>query len=418
MIGGKGAYLKRITSQLNMPSVRVGKELEGSSPPSVFVGSWNYPKVYAGPMITPIVGDTRVMDAPESWIPTHTSQEAIIGYRLNLVRGKHLVDVADLNHRLVHTLQEISLSSSSIESEAVFEGVPRGTSFTGAEHTPYGPSASLEKVEIGNVQWQHDLEKVYYDTDLKAQEAILNLHQKDLPFSSIQKAFSVGTMGTARGRKLVPTRWSITACDSAIASSLLKQVKNYPVLDTYQVREFSSLNNHYAVILVPTSWQYEWTEAFLHILGNEEMIFSDHEGMRGKREYSSVGGCYYSCKMAILEALHREKKQAGVIVLREAGSDYIPLGVFNVRENVRSAMLQTPKEYEDLQTALQSTQSGFSLSLTHFIEESSMLQKMLIERQTTLSMFSYDGKDATSSTIATEEKDQRGRDETSLPCPH
>jgi hypothetical protein len=398
MIGGKGAYLKRITSQLNIRSVQVGKEVEGSSPPSVFVGSWNYPKVYAGPMIAPFGGDTRIMDTPESWIPSHTSQEEIIGYRLNLVRGKHLVDVGDLDHRMVHTLQEISLSSSSIDSEAVFEAVPQGTSFTGGEHTPYGPSAPLERVDIGNVSWQRDLEKVYYDTDLKAREAILDLHHRDLPFSSIQKAFSVGTMGTARGRRLVPTRWSITACDSTIANSLISEVKTHPVIDTYQVREFSSLNNRYAVILVPTPWQYEWTEAFLHILGNEEMVFSDHEGMRGKTEYSSVGGCYYSCKMAVLEALHREKKQAGAIVLREASRGYVPLGVFNVRENVRSAMLQSSREYEDLRTALQSTQAGFSLSLPRFIEESAMLRRLLVERQTTLSMFSGGSKYTASST--------------------
>jgi hypothetical protein len=398
MIGGKGAYLKRITSQLNMRSVQVGKEVEGSSPPSVFVGSWNYPKVFAGPMITPFPGDTRIMDTPESWIPGSITQEEIIGYRLNLVRGKHSVDVADLDHRLVHTLQEISLSSSSIESEAVFGGIPRGVSFTGGEHTPYGPSAPLERVDIGTVTWQKDLEKVYYDTDLKAREAVLDLHRRDVPFSSIQKAFSVGTMGTGKGRRLVPTRWSITACDTTIANCLLSEVKTNPVIDTYQVREFSSLNNRYAVILLPTPWQYEWTEAFLHILGNEEMVFSDHEGMRGKTEYSSVGGCYYSCKMAVLEALQRERKQAGVIVLREASQGYVPLGVFNVRENVRSAMLQPPREYEDLRTALQSTQVGFSLSLPRFIEESALLRKLLVERQTTLSMFSGSGSDPASST--------------------
>jgi hypothetical protein len=338
------------------------------------------------------------MDTPESWIPSRISQEEIIGYRLHLVRGKHQVDVGDLDHRLVQTLQEISLSSASIDSEVVFEGVPRGTSFTGGEHTPYGPSASLERMDIGNVQWHRDLEKVYYDTDLKARDAVIDLHRKEVPFSSIQKAFSVGTMGNGRGRKLVPTRWSITACDSTIANHLLSEVKTYPVIDTCQVREFSSLNNRYVVILVPTPWQYEWTEAFLHILGYEEMVFSDHEGMKGKSEYSSVGGCYYSCKMAVLEALYRERKQAGVIVLREAHRGYVPLGVFNVRENVRSAMFQSPREYEDLRTALQSTQAGFSLSLPRFIEESAMLRRLLVEQQATLSMFVGAGGDAIPST--------------------
>ncbi len=100
------------------------------------------------------------------------------------------------------------------------------------------------------------------------------------------------------------------------------------------------------------SWQYEWMEAFLRILGNEELIFSDYENNGGKKGYSRVGGCYYSCKMAVLEALAREKKQAGAIILREAYSGYVPLGVFNVRENVRNAMQEKALPFEDMKSAL------------------------------------------------------------------
>ena len=49
---------------------------------------------------------------------------------------------------------------------------------------------------------------------------------------------------------------------------------------------------------MPTSRQYEWAEAFLHVLGNEEYVFSNHEGHKGKDEYSPLGECYYSCKLA------------------------------------------------------------------------------------------------------------------------
>jgi hypothetical protein len=67
MVIGKGAYLKQLTAATaHMKSVAVGKEIEGSSPPSVFIGSWNYPDVYAGPMIAPMHGDTAIMDQPES----------------------------------------------------------------------------------------------------------------------------------------------------------------------------------------------------------------------------------------------------------------------------------------------------------------------------------------------------------------
>ena len=118
MIKGKTAYLKKLTSKMKMKSVDVGRELDGSTPPSVFIGSWNYPKVYAGPMIAPLSGDTTIMDMPESWIPQEKSQEDIIGYRMNLVRGKQIVGIKDLENNFVEKLQEISLAESSIESEA------------------------------------------------------------------------------------------------------------------------------------------------------------------------------------------------------------------------------------------------------------------------------------------------------------
>lgn len=387
MIKGKEAYLKKMTSSMYIPSQEVGKELDGSTPPSVFIGSWNYPKIFAGPMIAPQHGDTGIMDRPESWIPEKKSQEEIIRYRLNLVRGKREVKVTDLGGRFSEMLRDISLSNSSVESEAQFIKAPKGMSFSD-EHTPFGPSAPLERFEIGNARWDPDLEKVYFDGDLKAADAVEDLHQRGLPFSSIQKAFSVGAMGTKKRRRLVPTRWSITACDSTLANRLLQKVRDFDLIDCCQVREFASLNNYYAVLLLPTAWQYEWMEAFLRIMGNEELLFSDFESNGGKKGYSRVGGCYYSCKMAVLEALAKEKCQAGAIILREAYTGYVPLGVFNVRENVRNAMHQKPLEFEDMKSALGYVSTKLELPVKRFISQSDLLQEELKSRQTTLSSFS------------------------------
>ncbi len=386
MIKGKEAYLKKLTSNICMKSASIGTELDGSSPPSVFIGSWNYPKVYAGPMIAPLHGDTAVMDTPECWIPEEKTQEEIINYRLNLVRGKKTVKITDLDNRLVEKLQDISLANGSIESEAEFAKPPRGQSFSD-EHTPYGPSAMIQRFDIGNVKWDSALEKVYYDCDLKAVDAVMGLHERDVPFSSIQKAFSVGTMGVKRRRKLVPTRWSITACDSTIGNNLLEEVRHYDILDTIRVHEFSSLNNYYAVMLMPTFWQYEWMEAFLHIMGQEEYIYSDYEYNTGKKGYSTVGGCYYSCKMAVLEQLAKEQKQAGAIILREAYTGYVPLGVFNVRENVRNALKQPGTEFEDMKAALTYMGSKLRLGAGRFVNESTLLKELHRCRQTTLNCF-------------------------------
>jgi len=388
MTFGKGAYLRQITSSLSaqMRSVEVGREMEGSSPPSVFIGSHAYPKVYAGPIISVHHGDTRIMDAPESWIPSGITQEEIIGYRLSLVRGKQRVSADDIDNPFVEKLQEIALSSASVESEVTFETPPAGMMFSD-ESSPHGPSARMEQFEIEKARWDPALERVYYDTDLVASGAVIDLHRQGVPFSSIQKAFSAGTMGAGRKRKLVPTRWSITACDTILGDQLLTRVRQNSPIDCYRVHEFDSLNNHYAVLLMPTSWQYEWIEAFLHVLGREEMIFADHEGHRKKNGYSPVGGCYYSCRMAVLDALAKEGKQAGAIILREARRGYIPLGVFNVRENVKHAMGSSPKEFDAISDALHYLTIGFSLPSARFYKESTLLSGMRKGYQADLSAF-------------------------------
>jgi hypothetical protein len=381
---GKGAYLQRITSGMrNWRSVDVGEKLDGSSPPSVFIGRHGYPKVSIGPMIAPYEGNTAILDTPEVWIPSKQTQDDIIRFRLDLVRGKSEVGVHDIENKLVRKLQEISMADDSVDSEASFKHKPRGVTFND-DHSPFGPSGTIDRFDIGNFRWEQHLEKAFYDTDLKAGEAISKLYKDGVLFSQIQKALSTGGLGIKKGRKLVPTRWSITATDSVLANHLYDKVRYYDIIPDFQVFEFSSLNNYYAVMLTPTPWQYEWIEAFIHIMGKEEMVFGDYEALKPKSEYSSVGGCYYSCKFGVLEALERMGKQAGAIVLREAYEGYVPLGVFNVRENVRNALKQQPKSFDSYRSALGYVSSKLRLPISRFMDQGVLLREMLTSRQTTL----------------------------------
>ena len=382
----KNAYLAKLTEQIQMKSVNVGKNLEGSTPPSVFIGRWSYPKVYAGPMMVNEVGDTSIMDSPESWIGQNKQQEDIINYRMSLVRGKQLIKIDDLENPFVEKLQDISLASKSIDSEATFGKTPTGSMFT-EDSTPHGPSAVIEKFDIDAVRWDKQLEKTFYDTDLKAVDAVVNLHDKDVPFSAMQKAFSVGAIGTKNKRKLVPTRWSITACDSTLADEFLKDVRKFERLDTYRVFEFGALNTYYVIILTPTEWQYEWYEAFIKLMKNEELIFSDYETNGGKKEYSIVGGCYYTAKMAVLDHLLKIKKQSGLLILREAYDGYVPLGVFNVRENIKEAMMLPYLEFETLQDALKYSGTKLRIPISRYVKQGTLLNEMLHTKQTTLDMY-------------------------------
>ena len=128
-------------------------------------------------------------------------------------------------------------------------------------------------------------------------------------------------------------------------------------------------------------------EAFLNVEGKGTMIFTDCEHNKGKSEYSRVGGCYYSSKMAILEQLEKDKIQAGCIIFREADENYIPLGVFNVRENIRQAMKTKPIEFETLRKSLDYIESKLQLTVNDFRRASRLLDEVMGERQTTLDQF-------------------------------
>ena len=374
MFRGKAAYLSKLTQNINLKSVDLNSnKLDGSTPPGVFIGQFGYPKVYVGPMLTTLQENCELLDLPELWLQQSRTSKEIVSFRLNLIRGKVLSNVKDLNNKFVNKLQEIALAKKSVYSEAEFKSKPRGFCLH-EEFQPFGPSAELQRFEIGNVKWQKDLQKAYYDRDLLAAEAVKQLYSKGVFFSQIQKALSVGAFGLGKNRKLVPTRWAITAVDDILGKWLLEDVKQSPIIDNYLVFEFSALNNYFAVLLMPTLWQYENFEAFIKILGNEVLIYGDWEPWTGRKEYSEQGGCYYSIRFAIAEYLKAINRQAGAIVLREAYPGYIPLGVWAIRESVRSALKQTPKEFHDLRSAIAYMSSKLRLPISEFINRSVLLK--------------------------------------------
>ncbi|MGC8940729.1 MAG: Nre family DNA repair protein [Candidatus Nanoarchaeia archaeon] len=385
----KAAYLYKLTKALNLNSKsielsKIDKKLEGSTPPGVFIGEYGYPKVFIGPMLTAVCDGCEIFDLPELWLQQKKSVQDIINFRLSLIRGKYQTNITKLNDKFVQKLQELALAKKSVASEAEFKSKPKGLSLN-EEYLPFGPSAELSKFEIGNVHWQSDLQKVYYDKDLRAKDAVITLYSKGLLFSQIQKALSVGAMGLNKNRKLVPTKWSITAVDDILGKHLLEEVRQNPIIENYCVFEFSAFNNHFTVLLMPTSWQFENFEAFIRILNNEIMIYRDWEPWEGRKKYSEQAGGYYSTRFAIAEYLQKIGKQAGALIFREVYPHYMPLGVWTIRESIRNALKQNPKEFFDLKSALTYIGSKLYLPLSYYTSQSKLLK--LNRQQTKLNIF-------------------------------
>jgi hypothetical protein len=364
-------------------SLKVG----GSSPPSVFIGRYGYPKVAIGPMIPPVMGDTTLIDTPELWL--NRSIDDIVDFRSMLIRGKHTVDVFDVNssNKIVEFTRELALSKNSVFSEAIFDKKPVGRVAFYDEAQPHGPSAPLSKLDITNPKYEQHIEKAFYDTDLKSKEAIFQLYKDGVRISKIQRAFSVGAFGVNKFRRFVPTRWSITAVDSNIGEKLMENTKVSPWINEYRVYFHNQFDNRWIVLMVPSEWQYELIEAWYpnttwNPYGRGISIFNSYEFYKGRTTYAEIGGCYYAARLAVNEVLNGEGRQAGVVIMREAHPGYImPVGVWNVRESVRKALSEPYQKFDTLDQALVSISNKMDIPLQRWIKNSAVLKNRLFQRK-------------------------------------
>jgi hypothetical protein len=361
--------------------------IEGATPPGIFVGRIGYPKVYVGPMIPPFYDDTEILDHPESWIGK--SLDEIINYRFSLVRGKIQSNVYDVQEEsgLLETLKEISIASTPVNSEAIFSKNPDMAMVLNNDIQPFGPSAPLSSFQTQNFRVDKRLEKAYYDHDLPAVEAVLDLYFKGLSVTRIQRVFSLGMLGIKKKRKLVPSKWTITAIDDSISLALLKKVKRFDTIDKYRVYFFSNLDNKFVIIMSPERWKFEWIEAWFpgtvwNKKGIEPSIMGDYEPYSGRNSYAQVGGCYYSARLSIVEKLFQEQAQASSLILREIYPNYVlPVGVWNVRESIRSALKTKPEVFDSFSEAIDFAFNSLIIKSRKWFETSKTLNNQKFQRR-------------------------------------
>ncbi|MBU5575317.1 MAG: Nre family DNA repair protein [Candidatus Aenigmatarchaeota archaeon] len=373
--------LIKLYSQQKIKQVLNSNEILGSSPPGVFVGSYGYPKVFIGPLIPPKIGDTSILDTPEEWVGKKIDE--IVDFRFSLIRGKILVNVKNLENapKIINEIRESVLSESSLDIEAKFKNKPSGNIILNDDIQPFGPSAYIKEIKYySESKTNKKLEKTYYDSDLNAKDAILYLYENNVLISKIQKALSVGLLGIEKKRKLVPTRWAITAVDSLISKNLIENTKRFPIINEFRIYNFENLDNNWIIIFLPTNWCYELIEAWWpgtvwNPNGKNIWIVSSHEFYEGKKEYAEIGGCYYAARLAVNELLNKEKRQAGVVILRESRPGYImPVGVWNVRESVRAALKTKPINFNSIKEVFDFINKKMNIKLNKWIEKSAILK--------------------------------------------
>jgi hypothetical protein len=170
------------------------------------------------------------------------------------------------------------------------------------------------------------------------------LYNRGFDVYDINSVLSAGALGRTRERKLVPTRWSITAVDDTVGQFLRGSVANAPSVDETRVWYNEYLGNRFWVLVAPGDWEFELVElkapgSIWNWKDGDYVVAADYEGNQGRTAYvDETAGAYYAARLGALEHLADAGRQAKVLVVRHVTEDYWgPAGVWQVRETVRNA---------------------------------------------------------------------------------
>lgn len=378
--------LLRYYYKLKMQPLTSKLELIGSSPTDLFIGRFGYPKVSIGPLVPPEFGDTSILGMPERWRPMGIDQ--IVEMRSKLVRGTYLTNVKNVEKgRVEEFVRDLALADKPAEADVRFASRPTAKLALQDEVQPFGPTAAMKDFDLYNVSADKKIESRHSDTDAKAGDAMVELYNRGVPVSKIQRGLSAGLFGMKNLRKFVPTRWSITAVDDTLSKSNLEIVKSYDTLDAIYAYYNVALDNRWLIFFIPGNWQYESIEAWYpHTIWNENgkdaSIFSSYEGYKGRKYYAEIGGCYYSGRLAVTEAMLGLKKQAMALILREVHEGYLmPVGVWNVREHVRETLEAAPTVLHGMNEMLDFIKTKLEIRTQDWISNSDILTDMLMQKR-------------------------------------
>lgn len=333
-----------------------GRELHGPSPPAVFVGRHGYPDVTIGPLL-PATPETspHLGDSPREWAKELGIAD-VLAIRARLFRSKApaRVDAMDPS-RALEASRELAMAAKPVETEVTLAKPVRFPLEPKVDltATPMGPSVDVVDARVlSHPSVPRRVDAAVSDVHADAATGANELYEAGISPYHIQRILSVGLLGEGRRRRLVPTRWSITATDDILGKRLIEEVKAFPTLDAPHVFASSLFGNHFHVMLLPRPWAYEMLEAWKE--GESWDFGHDIESYAGRTGYvEQVAGAYYAARLSVLEHLVRVRRQAAVFVYREITEDYwAPLGVWVIREAVRAAMEGKGLVFGDVQSAL------------------------------------------------------------------
>ncbi|MEM0360301.1 MAG: Nre family DNA repair protein [Candidatus Diapherotrites archaeon] len=367
----------RATARIN------GTDFYGSSPPGLFVSWHNYPNITVSALSpTTVEQNASFFDAPEKWFGL--SEKEILSFRESLIGSgkKFTARAASSPDKKLATMQELVMSYKPVNVEVSLFKKPELSLSFDESVAPTGPRAPLKSIKLTeNPKIPQKVDYLNADINADSMTAVMELYYAGFPVSFLYKLLSAGALGVEKNRRLVPTRWAISAIDSNVSEKIINEkVKSFPQINEIRLFHSNYLDNAFYILLLPREWSFEQLECWLPggawtANAKEYSIIQDHEFYDGRKDYASnVEGAYYSARLAVAEYLAREKRQAAVIVFREIGQDYnLPLGVWVIRETVRKALESKPFIFQELNLALKFLGLKLRVPIAQYEKESKLL---------------------------------------------
>jgi hypothetical protein len=319
--------------------------------------------------------DIGIHDNPSQWYGLPVDD--IVAFRSNLFRPMRIGNVKNID-RNVEQVQEAVLSINPVDVEAKISGKPKMAVSFSEFMQPMGPSATMKEFRVVDNPKIPSVVDEVIDEKMKAVESAEFLFNKGIDVYYLTKILSAGTLGIQK--KMVPTRWSITATDDMIGKYLIDNIKQHETISGYYVGSSEYMSNHFEVLIMPGNWEFENFEAWApgtvwSMHGSQPSIIPEYEGYDGRTKYALQGGGYYASRYAATESLDKMRKQARVVVFREIYEGYqLPLGVWVVRETALRAY-DNLKRFSTLSEALQEIQSRLRIPLTTYFKMSKILSQ-------------------------------------------
>lgn len=350
----------------------------GKSAPELFVGRVGYPYINSG-ILTPSENDNISNFATaEEWSSNNFSVENVLRLRGQLIYGKSKMNIKT-ESKLKQITQELALSSTPVSVEVFLKKKPTFQFTIDKVFQPMTNPAPLDKAILEeNPKVSKKVDYLTSDYDVKATTAIEELYKSNIKVDHLQKLLSVGLLGTKIKRRMVPTRWSITATDDTISKQQLEKIRYYQEINQITLFSGNFVGNYIEALLLPGRFSFEAIEAWLSgstFSKNATEFSQDHEGFNGRKKYAfEVTGGYYAMRLPLTEHLIKIKRQATVLVFREIRPEYYaPLGVGIVRETTRRAFSNQPKYFETIEDALKDIEDRSTIPIQEIKDKSWIL---------------------------------------------